>query len=166
MGGTIRAENVPGQGARFHLSLPLVPTEPSEDLLSTASRDVPTDFTDLLVLLVEDDAASRYVATRLVESFGCQVVAAADGGEALDRLRAGRFDLVLMDCQLPIVDGLEVTRRFRDSEPAGQRTPIVALTAYAFETDRERMFEAGMDEHLSKPVSRAMLEGLLRRYVG
>ncbi len=166
MGGAIQSQNRPEGGAWFSVRLPLQATAPVPSPGEEPRLHQASDLTDMLVLLVEDDTASRYVATKLLESLGCQVVAAQDGKEALTRLGRGRFDLVLMDCQLPYYDGLEVTRRYRAVEPAGQHTPIVALTAYAFDSDRDRMIDAGMDDHLSKPVTRARLQELLARYVG
>jgi signal transduction histidine kinase len=163
MGGEIDVSSEPGRGARFEIRLPASPDEPLP--LPAAPPPVEqADFSDLLVLLVEDDPPSRYVAQHLLESLGCQVVCAEDGRQALERLGGGRYDLVLMDCQMPYHDGLEVTRRFRATEPPGQRTPIVALTAYAFAEDRERVLAAGMDDHEAKPVSRARFQELLQRW--
>ena len=166
MGGEIRVASVLGQGTTFLVDLPLQPSDSALSPAPTPESDHADDFSDLLVLLVEDDPASRYVAQRLLESLGCQVVVAEDGRVALERLQVGRYDLVLMDCQMPYLDGLEVTRRFRASEPAGQHTPIIALTAYAFDEDRERMHAAGMDGHEAKPINRARFQQLLRSFSG
>jgi signal transduction histidine kinase len=172
MGGSITVSSSLGEGSSFRFELPLealevaTPQRPPLSQPATEPPAGPDDFSDLLVLLAEDHAPSRYVATRLLESLGCQVVVAEDGRQALERLGSGRYDLVLMDCQMPFLSGIEVTQRFRATEEPGHRTPIVALTAYAFDEDRERMLEAGMDEHLAKPVSRARFEELLRRYAG
>jgi signal transduction histidine kinase/ActR/RegA family two-component response regulator len=174
MGGEIQVESEQGMGSCFVFELPLVavmgepPAAPPPQVMSAPTGVDPgereVDFSDLLVLLVEDDPPSRYVARHLLESLGVEVVEAEDGREALERLMAGCYDLVLMDCQMPYMDGLEVTRRFRRQELEGRHTPIVALTAYAFDEDRERALAAGMDDHEAKPVSRARFEALLRRY--
>jgi len=166
MGGSIDVSSVLGQGTCFTVEVLLEPTgaapqSPARLLSAPESGD---DFSDLLVLLAEDDPASRYVAQHLLESLGCEVVVAEDGRATLERLERGRYDLVLMDCQMPYLDGLEVTRRFRASEPPGRRTPIIALTAYAFAEDRERMLAAGMDDHEAKPINRARFQQLLRRW--
>ena len=165
MNGEIRVRSVLGQGTAFAVELPLETIQGASKSIPAQSpaETVPDDFSDLLVLLAEDDPASRYVAQRLLESLGCQVVVAEDGRVALERLQRGRYDLVFMDCQMPYLDGLEVTRRFRAAEPPGQHTPIFALTAYAFDEDRERMLAAGMDGHEAKPINRARFEQLLRR---
>ncbi len=178
MGGEIQVSSELGMGSSFRFELPLeavdAPVEapsspPFERGISVVgpaagSEESEPDFSDLLVLLVEDDPPSRYVARHLLESLGVEVVEAEDGREALERLRAGCYDLVLMDCQMPYMDGLEVTQRFRAMEPAGEHTPIIAVTAYAFDEDRERALAAGMDDHEPKPISRARFEQLLRRY--
>ena len=170
MGGEITVTSEQGRGTRFAFVLPLavLSAEPSPSVAEASTQPpvepAEAEFADLLVLLVEDDPASRYVAQRLLESLGCEVVTAVDGREALERLGRGRYDLVLMDCQMPYFDGLEVTRRFRASEPSDRHTPIVALTAYAFDEDRERMLASGMDDHEAKPIGRARFERLLRRY--
>ncbi len=170
MGGGISVSSELGCGTSFRVELPLASAAaapavsvPQAPPVVETQRD---DFSDLLVLLAEDDPASRYVARRLLESLGCEVVVAEDGGAALECLQRGRYDLVLMDCQMPILDGLEVTRRFRASERSDQHTPIIALTAYAFDEDRERMLAAGMDDHEPKPVNRSRFEKLLRRWGG
>jgi len=168
MGGEIAVQSELGQGTSFRIELPLPLADggalPAPVAAVTTPASTPADFSDLLVLLAEDDPASRYVASRLLESLGCEVVVAEDGRAALERLQEGRYDLVFMDCQMPFMDGLEVTRRFRESEPEGEHTPIVALTAYAFDEDRERMLAAGMDEHQAKPINRARFQELLLRW--
>jgi signal transduction histidine kinase len=171
MGGRIQVSSELGLGTCFTFELPLEALDgPSSHAVEAAPQPAPAppsaepEFSDVLVLLVEDDPASRYVAQRLLESLGCEVVTAVDGRDALDRLGRGRYDLVLMDCQMPYLDGLEVTRRFRASEPPDRHTPIVALTAYAFDEDRDRMIAAGMDGHEAKPIGRVRFEALLRRY--
>ena len=117
------------------------------------------------VLLVEDNPVNQQVACAMLEDLGCMAEIAHDGREALERLANGRPHLVLMDCQMPELDGFEATRRFRATEAAGSRLPIVALTANAMEGDRERCLAAGMDDYLSKPFSREQLATTLRRWL-
>lgn len=106
------------------------------------------------ILLVEDNAVNQIVARRLLEKMGHQVTLAADGEEAVAAVLENRFDLVLMDIQMPNVDGYEATRRIRASEsPDALRLPIIALTAHAMKGEDERCREAGMDGHLSKPIA-------------
>ncbi|OWK36826.1 PAS domain S-box protein [Fimbriiglobus ruber] len=107
----------------------------------------------LRILLAEDNPVNRQVAVRLLEQDGHDVTVAHHGGEAVAAVDRRRFDLVLMDVQMPEVDGFEATRTIRGREAAtGRRTPIVAMTAHAMKGDRERCLDAGMDEYLSKPI--------------
>jgi len=120
----------------------------------------------LRLLLVEDNSTNLLVAQRLLQVLGCTVTTATDGEQGLQQLQAHRFDLVLMDCQMPVLDGYSATRRWREQE-AGQgrtRLPIVAMTANAMAGDRERCLQAGMDDYLSKPVNRESLQACLLRW--
>ena len=120
------------------------------------------------VLLAEDNPVNQEVALEMLRTLGCAVDAVENGSQALERLRGRRYDLVLMDCQLPEMDGYEATRQFRRQEsgtPAG-RIPIVALTARALAGDRERCLDAGMDDYMTKPFTRDQLAALLRKWVG
>jgi signal transduction histidine kinase/CheY-like chemotaxis protein len=118
------------------------------------------------VLLVEDSPVNREVAVEMLEALGQEVVTAEDGAEALRTFRRRRFDLVLMDLQMPEMDGYESTRRMRAHEvDSAVRTPIVALTANASERDRQDSLAAGMDDHLSKPFSLKSLAGVLDRWI-
>ncbi len=116
------------------------------------------------VLLVEDNPTNRRVAQLFLERAGCQVVLAGDGREALARLQERPVDLVLMDVQMPVMDGLEATRRIRAEEDDGRRLPIVALTASAMKEQIEICMDAGMDDVLAKPLERERLEAMLERY--
>jgi signal transduction histidine kinase/CheY-like chemotaxis protein/HPt (histidine-containing phosphotransfer) domain-containing protein len=120
------------------------------------------------VLLVEDNPVNQRVAQRLLALHGLDVAAANDGSEAIARLERERFDLVLMDCLMPVMDGYTATRTWREREHAagnGTRLPIVAMTANAMAGDRERCLAAGMDDYISKPLDRAALVQLLRRWL-
>jgi CheY-like chemotaxis protein len=112
----------------------------------------------LRILLAEDDAVNQTLAMRLLEKRGHKVTVASSGRQVLDKLRAGQFDLVLMDVQMPDIDGLQAAREIRRREKkAGGRIPIVALTAYAMKGDRQRCLEAGMDGYVAKPIRAAEL---------
>ncbi|HVY07787.1 MAG TPA: response regulator [Burkholderiales bacterium] len=114
------------------------------------------------VLLVEDNTVNQLVASEMLASLGCQVEVANNGREALEALKHGRFDIVLMDCQMPEMDGYQATREWRTLEGGqGTRLPIVALTANALDGDRERCLAAGMDNYLSKPFKREQLADML-----
>ncbi|MDQ7008042.1 MAG: response regulator [Acidobacteriota bacterium] len=114
------------------------------------------------ILLAEDNPVNRMVAVRILEELGYQVVTAENGFEALAALRSGDFDLLLSDVQMPEMDGIELTRRIRAGEQPGQRLPIVAMTAHAFEEDRRRCLDAGMDDYVCKPIAGEELDRVIR----
>ncbi|NHC25175.1 response regulator [Nocardioides sp. IC4_145] len=127
----------------------------------------PADELGLRVLVVEDNPVNQLVATGILESRGYAVDVASDGLEAVERLRGRHgYAAVLMDCRMPRMDGFEATRTHRRHEPAGQRVPIIAMTASALEGERERCLAAGMDDFLTKPVDPGDLDAVLHRWTG
>jgi CheY-like chemotaxis protein len=124
-------------------------------------------FRDALVLLVEDNPVNREVALSMLENLGCRVEMATDGLEAVEAASRTRFDLILMDCQMPRMDGYQATELIRQNEriPCREpiRVPIVALTAHAMEGDRHQCLLAGMDDYLTKPFTQEQLRELLER---
>ncbi|WP_136515291.1 response regulator [Geomonas edaphica] len=121
------------------------------------------------ILLVEDNPVNQDVATAMLESCGCLVSVANNGSEALHVVARQGFDLIFMDCQMPIMDGYAATRVIRDKEreagPDGKRRTIIALTAHAMRGDREQCFAAGMDDYLTKPFTQAQLAAMLLRWL-
>ena len=116
-------------------------------------------------MLAEDNPVNQLLATRLLEKRGHRVTVAANGREALAAIEKESYDLVLMDVQMPELDGLEATLAIREREKVqGNRLPVIALTAHAMKGDRERCFEAGMDGYLSKPIRTQELDELLDKY--
>ncbi|MDH3641349.1 MAG: ATP-binding protein [Gammaproteobacteria bacterium] len=141
--------------------------EEEGDRRGTRDDEVLPSYSGARVLLAEDNQVNQLVATRMLARFGIRCDVANDGAEVLDHLKSADYDLVLMDCQMPQVDGYQATAEIRrmEAESAGQRTPIVALTANAMEGDAERCLDAGMDDYLAKPMESAKLRGALARWL-
>jgi len=118
----------------------------------------------LRVLLAEDSLVNQKVATRMLEGLGCTVELARDGREALRRTEDSSFDVVLMDCHMPVMDGFEATLRIREAEANGRHLPIIAVTATTLARDRDRCLAVGMDDFLSKPICYADLSDMLTRW--
>ena len=117
------------------------------------------------VLVVDDNAANQKVALRMVERLGYRADVAATGAEAVSMLGRGRYDAVLMDCQMPEMDGYEASRQIRHNERGGRRVPIIAMTADAVSGERERCLAAGMDDYVSKPVKLHVVAAVLERWL-
>lgn len=133
----------------------------------TSSTATGADLQGMLVLLVEDNSVNLMVAQKLLKVLGASTEAAENGAIALDKMHVKRYDAVLMDCQMPVLDGFAATGRWREHEAssgASHRLPIIAMTANAMAGDRQRCLDAGMDEYLSKPISRAQLLNCLLAY--
>ena len=152
---------------------PFAPTQaaPTEGGVTAAAREFQTALRaagrrEVRILLVEDNAANMRVTRALLEILGCTVTPAFNGLSAVEEYRNGIFDLVLMDCQMPEMDGYEATRTIRQIETAqGRRTPIVALTAHAMAGSRESSLESGMDDQLTKPLTMAALTAKLTEWL-
>ncbi len=165
MGGTLDVKSREGEGSTFSFTVPLEP-RPAPPLVAVAAAGERCRLEDALsgrVLVVEDHLVNRTIVVRLLEKLGCTVETAENGREALAAVAKQDYDLVLMDCQMPEMDGFEATREIRNREGERQHLPIVALTASALAGDREQCLAAGMDDYLSKPIRRDELEGLVRR---
>jgi CheY-like chemotaxis protein len=173
MGSRLELESAPGKGSLFHFVVELrVPEAPARAegapvRADSAAAIMAKARSGLRVLLAEDNRVNQKVAARFLERLGHTVTVANDGREAVDAWKAAPFDLVLMDVQMPEMDGFEAVAAIRALEAEGgrERTPIIALTAHAMSGDRERCLTAGMDGYLTKPVKLAELveaiEGVL-----
>ncbi len=117
------------------------------------------------ILLVEDNPVNQEVASGMIRELGCDVDVADNGLEAVRRIQSESYDLVFMDCQMPEMDGFEATRRIRTLHEAGRHLPIVAMTAHAMQSDRQKCLDAGMDDYLSKPVKLGALRTMVAKYV-
>jgi CheY-like chemotaxis protein len=116
------------------------------------------------ILLVEDNTVNQVIMRRLLEKRHCDVTIANHGGEALEVMRSVRFDLVFMDCQMPVMDGFDACRAIRELDSGISSVPVVAFTASATDGAVERCLAAGMDDYIAKPVSKDELDRVLRRY--
>ena len=177
MGGRVWVESEEGLGSRFHFIARFGGASAAGSNGShkpeAAVRGTPSDLLSeeqpmARILLAEDNPVNRMLTVRLLEKRGHRVTVAVDGREALDLLAKEAFDLVLMDIQMPQMDGFEATAAIREKERAtGDHLPIIAITAHAMKGDRERCLEAGMDAYVSKPIlieeMFAAIEGQLRR---
>ena len=122
--------------------------------------------TGMRVLLAEDNPVNREVAVCMLEQLGCQVVVAEQGRDAVAKTECDRFDVVLMDCQMPEMDGFSATKAIRDGERrTGWHVPIVALTAHAIDGVRERCLAAGMDDYMTKPFTQGELGSMIQQWV-
>ena len=168
MGGGIEVESEPGRGSSFSFTAcfgrshgPVQPRRAADRETVTAQHCQGSQEGGgqaLSVLVAEDNVINQKVLKSLLRSAGYRVQLANDGREAVAAWRHYTFDLILMDVQMPLMDGLEATRLIREQErSSGNRIPIIALTAHALEGDRERCLNAGMDEYVAKPVGRSQL---------
>ncbi len=160
MGGIIEVESAPGRGSTFSFTVPFLLASPSADLGEPSPAEVVHVPTGLRVLVVDDSETNRYVAVHQLQRMGCLVDSASNGLEAVDLARRTRYDAILMDCQMPEMDGYTATREIRlNSEDHSPR--IIALTAHALKGERERCLAAGMDDCLCKPLDVAQLRSCL-----
>ena len=168
-GGSVRVDSVVGEGSRFTVTIPWTEPEDAEAAHGPEAKkpELPQATSGLLIVLVDDNDEIAKVVGAQLRRRGHRVERAASGAEALARIPELKPDIVLMDVQMPEMDGLEVTRRLRahsDCEVAG--VPIIALTGLAMEGDRERCLEAGADDYITKPVSIKTLDACLARLLG
>ena len=172
MGGSISVESASGKGTRFEVVLEF-PIDTEADTAQKAQalpeeEDAVSPLSGMKFLCAEDNALNAEILQMLLETRGASCTICSNGQEIVDAfasVRPGEYDMILMDVQMPVMDGLEATRRIRNGEnPLGRTIPILAMTANAFLEDMQKSREAGMDEHLSKPVDISALEQTVKRF--
>jgi CheY-like chemotaxis protein len=155
-GGGIRVESEPGKGSRFIVTLPWLgnttPKAENVPLQTIGEVEVRKKIGAPIILIVEDNKLYLNLLTDMLSYSGYKVIKAQNGEEGITRARELKPDLILMDIQMPVLDGFQATRRIR-TNPDLEKIPIIALTALAMSGDREKCFEAGMNGYLSKPVN-------------
>ena len=173
LGGEHTIEHSSTDGTTFKLIMPIDHSPQSAgDILEEDVSEVldekavqSADHAKARILVVEDNEVNRTLAIMQLEALGHTVEGVASGEQALQITKQGHFDLILMDCQMPELDGYDTTRRIRELEEPNQRTPIIALTAHAMKGDRERCLEAGMDDYISKPYTQEVLAVALNNWL-
>ena len=172
MGGSINVESTTGKGTRFEVVLEFpvdaeADTVPEAQVLPEEEKET-SPLSGMKFLCAEDNAINAEILEMLLEANGASCTICSNGQEIVDAfasVKPGEYDMILMDVQMPVMDGLEATRRIRSGEnPLGRTIPILAMTANAFLEDMQKSREAGMDEHLSKPVDIAALEQTVKRF--
>ena len=172
LGGTISAQSAPGEGTRFKVVLEL-PIDADADIVPETpmlpdDTEVDSPLRGMNFLCAEDNAINAEILKLLLETKGATCTIYSNGQEIVDafaNVKPGDYDMILMDVQMPVMDGLEATRRIRGGDnPLGATIPILAMTANAFLEDMQKSKDAGMDEHLSKPVDLATLEQVVKRF--
>ena len=172
MGGTIHVESTPGKGTRFEVVLEF-PIDAEADTVQETQvppeeEENASPLSGMKFLCAEDNAINAEILEMLLEANGASCTICSNGQEIVDAftsVKPGDYDMILMDVQMPVMDGLEATRRIRSGEnPLGRTIPILAMTANAFLEDMQKSKDAGMDEHLSKPVDISALEQTVKRF--
>ena len=154
LGGVIRCSSVEGKGSVFSVILPLRKSRYEDQAPSSAVLSKQSPLKGATVLVAEDDLVNQRYIVRLLEKMGCDVTLAEDGAQAVDALKEHRYDIVFMDVEMPVMNGIEATRCIRkpDTGCLDPNVPIVALTAHAMWGDEQRCIHVGMDDYVSKPV--------------
>jgi CheY-like chemotaxis protein/two-component sensor histidine kinase len=167
MGGNIGVDSTPGKGSSFRVHIPVHPSQQKTPTLPMmAALPMPGLRRGLRILVVDDNSVNQTVARKALEKFGHTVALAANGEEAINAWHAYRFDIIFMDCQMPVMDGYEAVKRIRDIERSEgrHRQIIVAMTASALPEEKARCMACGMDDFLAKPVKLAVLSQMVERW--
>ncbi|HTO94783.1 MAG TPA: response regulator, partial [Bacteroidota bacterium] len=168
MGGTVGFSSTPGRGSKFWFTVTAGNVDVAAVRKGNGARPC-AGATGAVrkgtkVLVVEDNEGNQTVARLMLEKLGCSVSIAPNGREGVAAARTGDFDIVLMDCQMPVMDGFQASREIRAAEERGTHIPVVAMTANAMQGEKEKCLAAGMDDYISKPIMLRSLEEALSRW--
>lgn len=172
MGGQIGVSSTPGQGSTFWLQVPfeVLSAAAQEEQSVANATPLPQQGTDIpvrgRVLIAEDNPVNQLVAAEILKRLGCRVDIVGNGKEAVDAVKRLPYDLIILDCHMPTMDGFEACRHIRAHEAQDKHVPIIAMTASALKGDRERCLDAGMDDYLPKPVRVNDLRAMVQRWMG
>jgi hypothetical protein len=167
MNGDIGFSSIPGKGSNFWFEIPLSDSQQRVPTSSTDPRLAETQVTDtkldLTVLVAEDNPVNQLIVSKILEKAGCKVVLVENGGDAVELVQRRHFDVVLMDINMPVMDGAAATKLIRELNTSVRTVQIVGLSANALEGDREHYVAMGMNDYLTKPLDRRLLYAVLRR---
>lgn len=162
MNGTITIESEVNKGSRFEV---IIPANISAVNRAESEPQKVADLNGLDVLLVEDNLVNQLVATKMLSKFNCQVYTAANGEEALTKLEKKYYSLIFMDCQMPVLDGFDCTKRIRTNKEAYGEPYIIAITANAYKEDKQKCLRAGMNDFVAKPIELNLLNTAISKYL-
>jgi CheY-like chemotaxis protein len=165
MGGEVGFESSPGQGSRFWFTAKLgLGNEALPSESRPTQEGLPHEQNCGTILIVEDNRINQKVLSHQLINLGYMIEVAQNGAEAVAKVKTSRYDLILMDVQMPVMDGFQATEEIRSLAETSSSTPIVAVTANAFQSERERCISFGMDDYLAKPVDKDLLQEVLQRW--
>lgn len=166
MGGKINVASEDGKGSTFSFNVPVSTAAAKSAAVTAVPVAAVAAASDLKVLLVEDDPVNQKVELNFLKRAGCESIDLAfNGAQAVEKFQAGPYDIIFMDCEMPKLDGYSATSQIRELEKDAKRIPIIiALTANALQADREKCLKAGMDDHLSKPVTTEAITAILAKF--